>query len=448
VADPAVSGEAVWTQHTAGVSSAETARTFVSWYELIPALCSRGVCQAGAKRQEGAVGDPSLSVFNAAISPDSRGQNVMIHYNAGGSSSLVAVAAQGRTAVDPLGATFGPLTLATSQVSDTDFSCTPRFGGPPCRWGDYAGASPDPVATDTVWGSNMLAGSFQAVAAPTWTTRNFAIRPWESLGGQLAPNTGPDASSSGPARMDLFVQGQSGDLQHSSWNGTGWSGYASLGGVQKDAPGAASGTTNQVDAFVRGSDDALWHISTTDGGATWSSWQWLGGGLTAGPDAAAWAPNRLDVVVNGSDRQLWHRYSNDAGGTWSGWEPLGGVLTSAPGTAAWSQGRLDVFARGSDNALWHRAWDGAQWTPWQSLGGVLISAPDAASCGPGLLDVAVLGQDNAVWRQSWNGTAWSGWRPVGGKWTGDPSAVCVPGLGLNVFTQGSTDNAVWHTVAS
>ena len=38
----------------------------------------------------------------------------------------------------------GEIVLGTSAAADQDFSCTAP-NGPPCRWGDYAGASPDPT---------------------------------------------------------------------------------------------------------------------------------------------------------------------------------------------------------------------------------------------------------------------------------------------------------------
>lgn len=441
LADPMASGAAaVWTQHTTGVSSAPDARTFVTWYELLPGLCGAGTCPAGAKRQEGVVGDSSLSVFNAAISPDSRGRNAVINFNTGSGTSLVSIAAQGRLESDPLNTMTGTLTLGSSVVTDSDFSCAPPFG-PPCRWGDYPGASPDPVATDAVWGTNMLNGSVKPGGAPSWLTRNFMIRPWQSIGGQLAPATGPDAASWGPSRLDVFgMGGVTGDLQHAFSNGAGFSSWESLGGVLTSAPGAVSWGFNRIDVFVSGSDHQMWHRWWD--GAQWLGWEPLGGVLNSAPDAAAWAPNRLDLFVQGTDRQLWHKWWD--GTQWLGWEPLGGVLTSAAGAVSWAQNRLDVFVRGTDNQLWHKWWDGTQWNGWEPLGGVLTSGPDAASCGVGQLDVVVRGTDGALYRKSFTGT-WSDWGRIGGPiGTGDPSAVCSGGLGLNVFTQGN-DNAVWWT---
>ena len=65
-------------------------------------------------------------------------------------------------------------TLAQNDNIDQDFSC--GDGGSPCRWGDYAGASPDPQDDDVVWGSNQLNGNPNG-DDPRWITRNFALQP-------------------------------------------------------------------------------------------------------------------------------------------------------------------------------------------------------------------------------------------------------------------------------
>jgi hypothetical protein len=174
--DPTASGlEAVWTQHTTGSASG---RTVVTWYELLPAYCSAGVCPVTAKRQEGTLSSPALYLFNAAISPTSRGDAAVVHYNTGSASTFIDARAQRRDGADPLGTMSGELTLAESTVADNDFTCTPAYGGPPCRWGDYAGASPDPTDPCTVWGTTTISGSVEATgtpAKPTWVTQNFAL---------------------------------------------------------------------------------------------------------------------------------------------------------------------------------------------------------------------------------------------------------------------------------
>jgi hypothetical protein len=72
--------------------------------------------------------------------------------------------------------------LAVSGDRDVDSSC---FAAPSCRWGDYAGASPDPVLPNVVWGSGQIVGPSGAIVngAPNWETGNFALT--TAIGGQF-----------------------------------------------------------------------------------------------------------------------------------------------------------------------------------------------------------------------------------------------------------------------
>ncbi len=128
------------------------------------------------------------------------------------------------------------------------------------------------------------------------------------------------------------------------------------------------------------------------------------GTLTSAPAVAAWGPNRLDVFVRGTDQALHHAWTNDGGRKWLGWERLGGEVTSGPAVAAWGPGRLDVFARGTDYSLYHAWFDGRWWpvplTDWEPQGRVLTSAPGVASQAPGRLDIIVSGTDGALHRKS------------------------------------------------
>src|SRR5207302_349252 len=77
------------------------------------------------------------------------------------------------------GAISGLTLVATSTAADTGFDCI-QLGH--CRWGDYAGASPDPASpatgtTGQVWGSSMLSAPGGGSSSSGWTTRNFAIKP-------------------------------------------------------------------------------------------------------------------------------------------------------------------------------------------------------------------------------------------------------------------------------
>lgn len=160
--DPDAGQEAVWTQHTI---DGPGGRSVVRWYELLPGTQT--------VRQEGTASDPEQFVFNGAISPSAQGDSAAIDLNVGGETLFPTMHAQSRDVHTPLGEMEGDVLLGTSAGAAVDHSCDiseEEF----CRWGDYAGASPDPVVPGVVWGSNQgLAEPDEA--KPRWTTRNFAL---------------------------------------------------------------------------------------------------------------------------------------------------------------------------------------------------------------------------------------------------------------------------------
>jgi Fibronectin type III domain len=156
----------IWTQHT--VARSLGGRSEVDWYELtFPGTFPIPL-------EMGTVSDPTDSVFNAAISPSTDGQGAMIEYNRSGPGHDPLIAAKIRRA-GTAGNTMEPgeLILWTSAAADTDFSCNNPTIGVPCRWGDYSGATPDPVNTNVVWGTSEFNTASGATAA--WSDRNFAI---------------------------------------------------------------------------------------------------------------------------------------------------------------------------------------------------------------------------------------------------------------------------------
>jgi hypothetical protein len=170
-ADPLAGGaEAVWTQHTV---DGPGGRSVVRWYELLPASL--------AVRQQGTIQNAQF-VFNGAISPAMDGTTAAINYNTGNSTQLVDIRAQSRAGGTALNQMGDEVVLGGSSAIDQDFSCTAP-NGPPCRWGDYAGASPDPVETQSVWGSSQLNGP--TTTDPAWITRNFQLV--DTLAGYVRP---------------------------------------------------------------------------------------------------------------------------------------------------------------------------------------------------------------------------------------------------------------------
>jgi hypothetical protein len=192
-ADPGAGGaEAVWTQHTVAGAGG---RSVVRWYELLPASLT--------VRQQGTIQDASNFDFNGAISPSGSGNEAVINYNVGSAAQLVQIRAQSRTGSAALGTMSSETTLGTSAAIDQDFSCpSVDPSQPSCRWGDYAGASPDPSNNNVVWGSSQLNGPISGTSA-TWTTRNFALDPGDptvitGAASSVARNTGTIAGTVNP----------------------------------------------------------------------------------------------------------------------------------------------------------------------------------------------------------------------------------------------------------
>lgn len=159
--DPATGKEGIWTQHTIDGGGPSVVR----WYELTPG--------ASTPTRTGTVSGPDGAfAFNGAISPTENGSSAVLMYNSGSDSQLVDWRAR-----DPL-ATVGDIQLASSSDADHDLSCPSfgLFGGAPCRWGAYAGASPDPTHPCVAWGTTMLTDmASDAIGDPQWGTQNAAI---------------------------------------------------------------------------------------------------------------------------------------------------------------------------------------------------------------------------------------------------------------------------------
>jgi hypothetical protein len=166
---------ALWTQHTVfGGAGAQ-----VRWYEINPATHSL--------IQHGTISSTSLYTFNGAISPDRRvngtskkfGGDMVIDVSQSSASALAAIKVASKIGANAISALR---LVATSTAADTGFDCMTITSPNLCRWGDYAGASPDPAAPTTgktgqVWGTSMLSAPGGGASSAGWTTRNFAVKP-------------------------------------------------------------------------------------------------------------------------------------------------------------------------------------------------------------------------------------------------------------------------------
>lgn len=162
--DPDADAQAVWAQHAV---AGPGGRAVVRWYEFLPGRLT--------VRQEGEIQDATHFVFNGAISPTSAGNAAAIFYNRSSSSTLPLIGAQSRTSATPVGTMDpGELVLGNSvdPLQETAFANNCIVNS--CRWGDYAGATPDPVNPGVVWGTGELSGAFNG-GLGQWLTRNYSV---------------------------------------------------------------------------------------------------------------------------------------------------------------------------------------------------------------------------------------------------------------------------------
>jgi len=246
---------------------------------------------------------------------------------------------------------------------------------------------------------------------------SYPLNTWAQLpvGGNTiasAPAVSNRGTNGGYAR-DIFALDSSGNLIHQfvTSNATGSaenlgkpSGSVALTGT----PAAVSwgNSSDRIDAFARGSDNALWHKSYTSSGG-WSGWDSLGGTLTCDPTVSSWGSGRLDVFTCDTSNHLAHKYWN--GSSWSSWEggatiaDYGQTLTSAPAAVSWGSGRIDVFARDTNNNLIQKVYDSGAggWqnysqNGWYNLGGTLTSAPTVTSQASVSLDIYTRNSTNGL----------------------------------------------------
>ena len=274
-----------------------------------------------------------------------------------------------------------------------------------------------------------------------------------------APSTSGPVVAWGANRLDAFVIGTDSAMYHKWWNGSAWgpsvTGYENLGGTIISSPEVVSWGPNRLDVFVLGTNSSLFHKWWN--GSAWgpsvTGYENLGGIISGQPKAIAWGPNRLDVFVIGTDSAMYHKWWN--GSAWgpsvTGYENLGGTFIGKPEVVAWGPNRLDVFAIGTDSALYHKWWNGSAWGPsltgWENMGGTIIGQPKAVAWAPNRLDVFVVGTNSSLYHKWWNGSAWgpslTGYEHLGGTILGSPEAVAWGPNRLDVFVLG-TNSSLYH----
>ncbi len=273
-------------------------------------------------------------------------------------------------------------------------------------------------------------GSDNALLHIWQVTPNGSWSNWNSLGKPTNEGISPlfSVHVNDDGRLEAFAVGSDNALWH-IWqvvpNG-GWSTWASLGKPAGTSyiinPIASQNQDGRLEAFVFGSDNALWHIWQTTAGGSWGTWFSSGGPASSNP--AIYRPflrknddGRLEVFVTieavdepfgtNPTAALWHIWQVEPNGTWSNWASLGTPTTgdlSGPSVRKNDDGRLEVFTIGSDGALWHiwQTTTGGTWGTWSSLGTPsgsvnLFGDPFVAENDDGRLEAFAVGSDGALW---------------------------------------------------
>jgi ABC-type taurine transport system substrate-binding protein len=276
--------------------------------------------------------------------------------------------------------------------------------------------------------------------------------------GAIRPSSSPVVAW-GPNRIDAFVLGTDRALFHKWWNGSAWgpsvTGYENMGGTCTSVPQVVAWGPNRLDVFVTGTDSALYHKwwNGSAWGPSLTGYENMGGVCVDDPRIVSWGPNRLDVFVLGTNRALFHKWWDGSawGPSLTSYENLGGICIGQPEIASWGPDRLDIFVIGTDRALYHKWWNGTSWGPsvtgYERLGGICTSPPRVVAWGPNRLDVFVTGTDGALYHKWWNGSAWGpsidGFERLGGVCIGSPEVVAWGPNRLDVFVIG-TDSALYH----
>jgi hypothetical protein len=171
--DPNIGATAIWTAHTVFGGAGAEGR----WYEI-------GTAGTPALIQSGKATSASLVVWNGAISPNrandgvngAYGGDMVMAFNSSSTSTYPAIQMVSQRGASPQSAF---VLVRQSTGPNVDFSCTGGSAGNVCRWGDYSGATPDPViaAGGQVW----LSGEWNLPAtdgnATVWQTWNWAAHP-------------------------------------------------------------------------------------------------------------------------------------------------------------------------------------------------------------------------------------------------------------------------------
>ncbi len=184
------------------------------------------------------------------------------------------------------------------------------------------------------WGSGRLDVFVEGTNGALWhkwsTNYGATWSGWESLGGKLTSS--PAASSQTPTNpptpnlIGVFVRGTDGACWYKEWTSTAWSSWKSLGGqlAPNTGPGVMGGGFDaKTDVagyivFVQGTNHQLWWQEFDEAGSAWRQLPACPEVLSASSPAVCLSfGGHVEAFVSTTSRNLMYCY-----GTASGWEWL------------------------------------------------------------------------------------------------------------------------------
>ncbi|MEP6762007.1 MAG: SpoIID/LytB domain-containing protein [Sporichthyaceae bacterium] len=261
------------------------------------------------------------------------------------------------------GSSTGPVGAADVVTRAVDGSVSHRTWSPAAGFGSATGLGGatgfEPTLVSRPGGrlDVFVVGEDRALYVKSRITGTWGA--WKRLGGALVSR--PSATVVDET-VQVVAAGTDRAVQRAVLDATGTSAvWGSLGGLVDpgSAPSATSAGPGRLDVVIQGGDSAVWSRHLL--GGAWSGWKSRGGAVRGDPAVVANPDGSLVILATVPAGPLYARTLGGSGAT--GWLSLGGNLGGSP-SAYVTTGRVDVLAEGTNAALYHLARTGTGWSSW------------------------------------------------------------------------------------
>lgn len=221
--------------------------------------------------------------------------------------------------------------------------------------------------------------------------------------------TGPTVEVAPNGVQATYWRGTDANLWVAVWDGTKWTGPASLGMGPMASEPTAGGANGQNFVYWKGTDGAMregWFDGTKwNGPLTVFNTK-----LNSDPAVAVAPSGHHWIFWKGNNGHLFVLHWT--GTTWDGPTDIGmGTLGSHPGASVNASEHPYVYWKGLDGGLWQAFFDGTKWNGPNPIAGVSLlgSAPEVSINPGGAQGVVWRGTDANYWAAVWIGTAGTAW---------------------------------------